>query len=56
MLFLQLVHHRPDLVERMLVGGSGTTLMMGNLRIEVAVIGFLGRPRKNLHPFRLLNE
>ena len=47
---LQPVHHRPDLVQRMLVGGSGTSLMAGDFRLEVVVVGFFGQSRKHLHP------
>ena len=33
---LQLLHHRPDLVERMLIGCSSSPLMARNFRLENA--------------------
>lgn len=40
----------------MLVGRSSRSLVVGNFRLEVVVVGFLGQRRKHLNPFRLLNE
>ena len=55
-LFLQPVHHRPDIVERMLVGGSSVSLVVSDFRLEIVVIGFLSQSSKHLHPCRLLHE
>ena len=44
MLLLQPVHHRPDIVQRTLVGGSRHALVVGDFGLEVVVVGFFSEP------------
>lgn len=48
--------HRPDFVQRMLVGRSSPPLLVGNVRLEAVVVGFLGQSRQHQHPGGLGNE
>ena len=54
--FLQLVHHRPHIVQRMLVSHTRFTLVTGDFGLEVVVVRFFGQTRQHLDPGRLLHE
>ena len=56
MSLLQSVHYRPDIVQRMLVGRSRFTLMIGNFRFEVVVVRLFRQSRKHLNPCGLRHE
>jgi|LSQX01.1.fsa_nt_gb hypothetical protein len=55
-LLLQPIHHRSNVVERVLVGGAITPLESSDLGLEIVVIQILRQLGDRLGPDRLVNE